>query len=175
MVTFKKQLRIPSQLINVSRPRDASTALVKVNNETASKAVNKRKRKSNSLSNRPGKRQKRCDSSNFAWVKRWNYFMFRTSMLFPGRRSSSSQRKLKRKRKEVATLPTVSPTKDIVKGPAKIRLRIFRRRFRSGFDYIRKKKKNGNQANVSKRPKVRTFKRFFFIVFLLNMVKYIFF
>ena len=155
VVTFKKGLRIPSKLINVSRPRDTTAALVKTNNETTSKVIDRRKRKSSSPPNRSHKRQKRCggSSSSFAWNRRWNYFMFRTSMLFLGRRSSS-QRKLKRKRKEVVALPSVPATNDAVKGPTKTRLRNFRRRFRSGFDYIRKKKKNGSQSNVSKRPKV---------------------
>ena len=164
---------MPPQLINVSRPRNAPDFKEPTVMSKKKIAVGKRKTKhvrcSNTLSVVSSKRKLGSDNrifppSNFAWNKRWNYRMFRTSMLFPSVRPqivASKSLKLQqcnkmKSSKKVTSLPTPPVKKAEVKKKSKLRLPIFRRRFRSGFDYMRKKKKN-QQPGVLKRPRVCLF------------------
>ena len=107
--------------------------------------------------------------SRFAWINRWNYQMFRTSLLY----STSGRRRYRRRKSQNAVKSSGHSQRSLAKRiqagsmvdkkkqvtsatvPAKQkRLKMTRRRFRSGFDYIRRKKKKSQPASTSERPKV---------------------
>ena len=181
-LSFKQQLRMPPQLINVCMPRNVREvadppdckAKKLVHHIRCANTGNKWKSsvRGKSKKNVSGvhlKTKQLAIYSRFAWINRWNYHMFRTSLFY-----SASRRRLNRRRKgQNAVKSRGRSHRSLDKGvqagsmmdnkkqvtsatvPAKQkRLKMTRRRFRSGFDYIRRKKKKSQPASTSERPKV---------------------
>ena len=195
VVQFKEQLRMPKQLINVSRPRNAppdrrstpqsrhqtrqmgsmkrSGRRSRRSRRTSSATMNKLPNKCRRNGGRQGRRrrQRLLVFNSFSWARRWSYRMFRKSLLFavqvaePSRSQRASvaasialgssqvgsvPRKTKVEKADTAIGGTdkASPAaRAVVAGKRR------RRRFRSGFDYIRRKiKKSRKQVSAGDRP-----------------------
>jgi len=149
VIDFKKQLRIPAQLINASRPRDYISPdeeeKVKIEPSIPQSTVK-------TLHPPKRTRSKIKSKSALSWTTRWERCVFRNSMLFKSaaaarrKRVNGSRNKLKSRRPVKISKPSIQ------KPEKKKKRKGFRRRFRSGFDYLRKKKKSSNK--VTKRSKV---------------------
>lgn len=154
VIDFKKQLRIPAQLINASRPRDYISPdeedKVKVEPSIPQPAV-----KPHHPPERTRSRKKKVKSV-LSWTSRWERCVFRNSMLFKSAAAArrkgvgGSRNKLKGRRPVKTSKPSIQEPETKKNKKRK----SFRRRFRSGFDYLRKKKKSNK---VIKRAKVVSF------------------
>ena len=152
VISFKKQLRMPEKLINVSRPKDY------VSPDEEDEQPPPAQTTLQIADEQPAKKPAHCNgkkllgkSKSLLWRHRWNACAFRTCLLF------TQQKRIEKKQRRKAKKAVVDEIKTNSKQPVfqlqrKTRKSRFRRRFRSGFDYLRKRKRTKASSSF-KNPK----------------------